>query len=117
MYKGTKDARLRIKIPQKYCYKRTMRDGNYIEVKIPTDSTLTLEDTWFSFMVRPEQVFYVDDKYNIIDGICRNTKIRLCQHFFDKDGNYKPIMNSMFEADPHEIIKQIDSTIGPVHLL
>lgn len=76
-YKGRRDDYLRIRVPQKLCTKVILKSGDFVEIAIPGSIT---SDTWESWMVREDQVFYDrdnPDKYNIIDQINDKTDIRL----------------------------------------
>ena len=117
MYKGKKDIRLRIKIPQKYCYERVMNGGTFVEVRLPMKNVPESDYGWYSFMVAPEQVYYCDDVYNVIDDICAGSAIKLCRHYTDPDGIYHPIASTYVEVDPCDIIKYINETIGPIHYI
>ena len=79
MFKGRRDDHITIRVPQELCYKYASKTGQkFIEVRLPGGD----EDAWYSFMVEPAQVFFVHaepDKYNIIEGINRDTEIVVSQ--------------------------------------
>lgn len=111
MYKGKRDSYLRIKVPQQNCFAVTLSSGEWIEIILPNKID-TVNQTWESFMVKPEQVFYDlenPDVFNIIDKINANTKIRICA----KTGTIqdrKIISGSDYIVDPKDIIKLFDKT-------
>ena len=79
MFKGRRDDHITIRVPQELCYKYASKTGQkFIEIRLPGGD----DDAWYSFMVEPSQVFFdhaAPDKYNIIEGINRDTEIVVSQ--------------------------------------
>lgn len=76
MVKGKRDDHTTLRVPQENCFYYTSKttEEQFIEVKLP-DYT---DDTWDSFMVKPDQVFFDHanpNVYNIIEQLNRDTKI------------------------------------------
>ena len=68
MYKGKRDDHLTIRVPQRLCYLYESKSGEeFVEIRLPNGN----DDTWYSFMVKPAQVFYdyeEPDLFNVIEG-------------------------------------------------
>lgn len=102
MYKGKRDHHLAMRVPQANCFPYTSTSGEeFIEIMLPGYRP----DTWFSFMVKPDQVFYDaddPDAYNIIEGINRHTQILVTQKRI-ADGRRATIAETMKRYDPDEL--------------
>lgn len=107
MYKGKRDAHMTIEVPMELCYEVKHNGTTWIEVFIP-DKKENLPGVWSSFIVKPEQVCFLDDKTNIIENINRGTGIKCAKHFADKDGKRKIVPGTEEFLDPMEIKQRID---------
>lgn len=111
MYKGKRDSYLRIKVPQQNCFAITLPSGEWIEIILP-DTINIANQTWESFVVKPEQVFYDlenPDTFNIVDKINANTKIRICTKIGTIQDR-KIIPGSDYIVDPKDLIELFDTT-------
>jgi hypothetical protein len=104
MYVGHRDAHLVIKVPMSLCFLVSMAGVEWIEVMIPPSRPERMSEPWLSMVVRPNQVFWLDDTFNIIEGINAHTQIRLCEHFTDAEGYRRIIEGSDLFVDPQNII-------------
>ena len=78
MYKGTRDDYLRVRVPQRLCELVDLPSGRWVEIKLP--GTSLKPDSWYSWMVQPDQVFWDrsdPNNYNIIDRLNDAAKIRI----------------------------------------
>ena len=78
MVKGRRDDHATLRVPQENCFRYTskMTKEKFIEVKLPGYT----DDTWDSFMVKPDQVFFDHanpNVYNIIEQLNRDTQIQV----------------------------------------
>lgn len=106
MYKGKRDDHLTIRVPQRLCYLYESKSGEeFVEIRLPNGN----DDTWYSFMVKPAQVFYdyeEPDFFNVIEGLNRDTKIRISRKIkTDKPPYHAIVPDSEIEYNP-SIIKQ-----------
>ena len=102
MYRGKRDDHLTIRVPQANCFEYDASSGEtFIEVMLPGYRP----DAWFSFMVKPDQVFYDGndpEHYNIIEGINRNTQILVSRKRI-ADGRRVTIDGSTRRYDPKDL--------------
>lgn len=108
MYKGTRDAHLTIKVPMELCYATEFSSDTWIEIMIPPRDFKTSKELWESFVVKPEQVCWLDESNNLIEGINAHTAITCCQHYNDNDGKRRTVAGSENTKDPYDIIRQIE---------
>lgn len=89
MYKGRRDPDVDIIIKQELCNEYISKDGTaYVEIFIPRSEGSRY--TWGTIMVRPEQVYAVDDEYNLIRvnnfaGIINSTKEQITRKVLDSE--------------------------------
>lgn len=100
MHKGHRDDHLAIRVPQRLCHLyKSKLDEEFIEVCLPGSN----KKEWRSFMVSPSQVCY-DHKnpnlYNIVEGLNRDTKIKISTKVVDSKANRIIVPNTTVEYDP-----------------
>lgn len=108
MYVGKRDAHLTIKVPMDLCFRIEMSGVEWIEVMVPPSRPEYRNKPWLSMVVRPRQVFWLDDKFNIIEGVNAHTRIRLCEHYTDHDGFRRIREGTDVFVDPQNIINNFD---------
>lgn len=108
MYKGKRDAHIAIKVPQSLCFEVTNSSGVWIAVYVPPFNVNRPMSEWKAFIVTPDQVYWYDSVYNVIENINNHTRIRCCLHYQDDKGLYKPVPDTDLELDPYEIIQHIE---------
>ena len=108
MYKGKRDAHILIKVPQSLCFEIKNASGIWVEVYVPPFNVNRPMSEWKSFVVIPEQVYWYDNTYNIIEDINAHTRIRCCSHYTDNNGLRRIIPDTDLELDPYEIIQHIE---------
>lgn len=105
MYKGKRDAYIRIRVPQRLCDLVELSSGVWVEIKIPGD-TLKPE-SWYSWMVKPEQVYWdrtAPNEYNIIDNLNDNANILIIKKII-RDGKRIVVNDSRQTMTPTELKK------------
>jgi hypothetical protein len=69
MYKGQRDPEVQILVRRENCYPYISSAGDkWVEIKIPYRTPVPYMDNFIkdgTIMVKPEQVFYLDDRYGI----------------------------------------------------
>lgn len=81
MYAGHRDPEIPIIVPQYHCstYQSTRDGQTYIEIEIPPEYPIDYAGTWGSIMIRPDQIFNVNDGMNMIcvnDGAAITVSIK-----------------------------------------
>lgn len=108
MYVGKRDAHLTIKVPMELCFETKFSGATWIEVLVPQDTDPKM-DPWMSFVVKPQQVFWLTRGYNVIEEINKDTKIRCIKHYTDEFGNRRHIPETEVMLDPYDIMKAMDT--------
>ena len=86
MYRGKRDPYVDIIVSQKFCETYIGQDGReWVEIYVPRSQGAPYE--WGTIMVRPEQVFAVDDEYNLVQV-----------------NNFAQIVNSTKETNTHAVL-------------
>lgn len=104
MYIGKRDAHLTVKVPMSLCFLVEMSGMEWVEVMIPPSRPENRQKPWLSMVVRPNQVFWLDDKFNIIENINAHTQIKLCEHYTDNQGYRRIVPGNEIFVDPQNII-------------
>lgn len=107
MYIGKRDAHMSINVPNELCFEVEYASGTWIEVMVP-DREQRIPSLWESFIVKPEQVCFLDSNTNVIENINAHTAIKCGKHFEDKNGKRKIIPGTERMLDPYEIRQRID---------
>lgn len=91
-YKGKRDPEVDIVIRQSLCEKYKGKDGmNWIEIFIPRREGSAYP--WGTIMVKPEQVYYIDDVFNLV-----------------RVNNFAKIVNSTKEKDTRKVLDSEEMT-------
>lgn len=100
MYKGRRDDHVSLRIPQQFCYIYEAKSGKeFVEICLPGGN----KKEWRSFMVNPSQVCYDYENpnlYNIIEGLNRDTKIKISTKIVDENAKRIIVPNTTVEYDP-----------------
>ena len=108
MYRGKRDAYVSIKVPMELCFETEFPSGIWIEIMIPPLDFKTNTEPWNSFVVKPEQVFWLDESNNLIEGLNAHARIRCCKHYNDENGRRRTIPNTDITLDQYDIVRLIE---------
>lgn len=99
MYKGKRDPEVEILVPQDNCFEYKSKSGEpFVEILVPPESIKNYNQQWGSIMVRPEQVYYVENSN--LNMIAVN--------------NYANILNSVKDENH---ISTISETLQPYDII
>lgn len=104
MYKGKLAASNRLEVPVELCSEVETEDGLAIEITVPLLGKRQKEVK--SFIVQPEQVYYLSETKNLID--CNNSnKYIKCYNYIIENNKKTPVKDSMVQLTVEDIIQQM----------
>ena len=97
MYRGMRDVPLQIPVRQSFCEELHIENsGMWIAVYVPPRSLIRVHHPWPSFVVRPEQVYVMDDIFNIV-CVNRGANLSLFFHMVNQETGDKIPVGKEFD--------------------